>query len=44
MTILFMLLSFVAGYVACYFVMTGGVDQEGFWVSTKVSTKEFESD
>lgn len=40
MTIFFMLLSFVAGYVACYFMMTGGVDQEGFWVSTKEFERE----
>jgi hypothetical protein len=40
MTILFMLLSFIAGYVACYFMMTSGVDQEGFWVSTKEFERE----
>jgi hypothetical protein len=40
MTVLFVLLGFITGYIACYFMMTNGVDQEGFWVSTKEFERE----
>jgi len=35
MKALLMLFSFIVGYVVCFFVMTRGVDQDGFWVSSK---------
>lgn len=40
MTMLFGFLGFIIGYVSCYFIMTNGVDQEGFWVSTKEFERE----
>lgn len=35
MTALLILFSFFVGFVSCYFFMTHGVDQEGFWISNK---------
>jgi len=40
MTALLMLFSFFIGFVSCYFFMTHGVDQEGFWVSNKEFDRE----
>lgn len=39
--VLFGLMGFVFGWVACYIQMTYGVDQDGVWVSNK-STDDYE--
>ena len=32
---LFLIPAFLFGYIACYFYMTSGVDQDGVWISKR---------